>query len=104
MTPSTSVLIAGKTGWVNMAKKFTIAVITDSLMDLYDVQAEVAIALENDSLLILETREREKLKDGKWVTWFKVERCEKQWCNVCHEHTIACRLRCVKCGAKRGSY
>jgi len=87
-----------------MAKKFTIAVITEKLTELLEVQGDVAFALQEEGLIIDRAIEREKLKDGKWVTWFSVEKCERVWCNVCGERTITHRIRCVKCGAKRSSY
>jgi len=83
-----------------MAKKFTIAVITEKLTELMEVQGSVAYALQEEGLIIDRIIEREKLKDGKWVTWFSVEKCEKIWCNVCGEHVTSFRTRCVKCGAR----
>jgi len=84
-----------------MAKKFTIAVITEKLSELMDVQGDVAYALQEEGIIIDRVLERERLKDGKWVTWFSVEKGEVIWCNVCGERTTTHRTRCVKCGARR---
>jgi len=87
-----------------MAKKVTIAIITEKLNGLLDLQSDVVTALLDGGFVITDIIEREKLKDGKWCTWLALEKCEVQWCNVCGETTATHRMRCVTCGAKRGSY
>lgn len=85
-----------------MAKKIAIALVTDKVTEMIDLLPHIVIALQDGGFLIHEIVERQKTKDGRCLQWVQCERAQKLWCNVCQEYTITERLRCEKCGARRG--
>lgn len=85
-----------------MAKTLAIALVTEKVSEMIDTLPHIVLALQEGGFIIHEILERQKSKEGKCVQWVKVERAQTVWCNVCQEYTITERLRCEKCGARRG--
>lgn len=85
-----------------MAKKFAVALVTDKVSEMIDLLPYMVTALQDGGFVIHEIIERQKTKQGRCVQWINVERSQKVWCNVCQEYTMTERLRCEKCGARRG--
>jgi len=87
-----------------MAKKTSIAVITDRLEPHVQEVMDLLHAIKVGGFIVHDVKDWIKTKDGKYLTWVSVEKAEVGWCNVCGESTKTHRLRCEKCGARKSAY